>query len=95
MQHYFKRNWDDTTGQELTDGWGTSVYYFETDEELYPTRQMAIYESGQVLKYDVDFSDDEFGGLGDQPLDEEDFKAFSITKEEFETTWKELNRRTE
>lgn len=95
MNHYFKRDWEETTGQEITDAWGTSIYYLETDEELYPTRQIQVYERGQVLKYSTDFLEDDFGGLGDQPLDEEEFSNFSIKKEEFETAWQELNKKTD
>ena len=31
---YFKKNWGESTGDELTDDWGISTFYFETDEFL-------------------------------------------------------------
>jgi len=61
--HYFKRSWDETTGEELTDGWGSSTYYFETDEKLNITRQLQLFDNGKILKYDTEYVDDKFGGL--------------------------------
>lgn len=44
MKHYFKRYWEETTCDELTDAWGTSTYYFETDEQLNIIRQIQVFE---------------------------------------------------
>lgn len=83
---YFKRHWDETSGDNLTNGWGTSWYYFEADEDGYVLRQLQQFENGQVLKYDDDYVEDEFGGLTDQPLNDE-MTSFQIDKKEFEDMW--------
>lgn len=94
MLHYFKRNWDETTGDELTDSWGTSTYYFETDRDLNIIRQIQVFENGQVLKYNEELTEDEFGMLSDQQLDKDEFEEFSIDSSEFTDTWNRLERKT-
>lgn len=83
---YFKRYWDETTGNDLTNSWGTSYYYFETDDQLNVLRQLEVFENGQILKYDTEYLEDKLGGLSEVPLDEE-FEAFQIDKTEFEQIW--------
>ena len=39
---YFKKNWEETTGDELTDDWGVSIFYFETDDSLNVFKQIQI-----------------------------------------------------
>lgn len=85
---YFKRNWDETRGDEF-DNWGTSIWYFETDNSGLPTKQIEVYQNGKVLKYDQLKLEDEFGRLGDQELDLNVFSEFEITKLEFEKIWNE------
>jgi hypothetical protein len=85
---YFKRNWEETRGNEFGD-WGTSVWYFETDDQGFPTRQIEVYQNGRVLKYSEERLTDEFGGLGDQALDLEEFEDFKITQSAFENKWNE------
>ena len=94
MTLYFKRNWDETTGDELTDSWGTSTYYFETDPDLCVIRQIQVFKNGQVLKYHKEFTQDEFGMLSDQQLDKDEFKEFSIESIEFANVWNRLERKT-
>lgn len=89
---YYKRFWDETTGEELTDSWGQSTFYLEVGSDLYVKRQMQIFENGYVLRYDQSYLDDEFGGLADKPLDEDDFSQFEIDNEEFETIWAKLKK---
>lgn len=93
MTRYFKRYWDETTGDELTDAWGTSTYYFETDEELNVIRQIQVFKNGQVLKYHSDFMADDFGMLADQHLDKDEFEEFAIDEKEFTGIWKEMERK--
>jgi len=93
MKHYYKRHWEETTGEELTVSWGPSTYYFETDTQLSIIRQVQFFENGHVLKYDLNFTHDDFGMLSDQPLDKEEFDEYTIDKEEFLNIWK-FNRRT-
>ena len=85
--NYFKRHWDETTGEEATDKWGTSTYFFETDNENYPKRQIQVFENGKALKYDREHHDDYYGGLSDQPLEFEEMEPFKIDKSEFENIW--------
>lgn len=85
---YFKRHWDEPRGDEH-DPWGTSWWFFEVDDEAHPVRQLQLYESGRVLRYDASHLDDAHGGLGDQPLDLEAFAAHEISAEVFERTWSE------
>lgn len=83
---YFKRIWNKSDG-ELHEGWGSATFYFEVDESAFPIRQIEIYESGKVLKYDSNTLYDEHGGLGDQALDLEEFKEFEINQNEFHSAW--------
>jgi|SRR5690554_5311407 len=73
---YFKKFWDENSGDELTDSWGNSTYYFETDLHLNVTKQLQLFQNGKMLKYDHQNLEDEFGFLTDQPL----FKSLSTTK---------------
>jgi hypothetical protein len=86
MNHYFKRRWDESRGDEF-DAWGCSIWVFETDDEFWPVRQIEIYDGGQVLFYDREHLDDGHGGLGDQPLDPEESEECRISAAEFEHEW--------
>jgi len=57
---YFKKFWDESTGEELTNSWGNSTYYFETDENLNVIKQIQKFENGKSLKYDEQNYEDEF-----------------------------------
>jgi hypothetical protein len=83
---YFKRDWDEPRGDEHN-SWGPSTWYFEVGDDGYPVRQLERYESGVILKYDDAHLDDEFGGVGDQALDIEEFAEFEIDRAAFETVW--------
>lgn len=88
MTLYFKRFWDETTGDPLTDSWGTSTYYFETDINGNVLRQIEIYANGRKLKYDFEFTEDKYGGLSKVPLDLKQFGDFRINQQEFEVVWR-------
>ena len=60
--YYFKRPWDETTGDPETNAWGTSDY-FETDDKGDVYRQLQIYQQGQSLRYDQNHLEDQYGGL--------------------------------
>ena len=83
---YFKRRWDEPRGDQF-DSWGLSIWYFEVDADGYPLRQIEVYENGPTLKYDASHIEDEYGALGDQPLDLSEFSAFEISQEEFVVAW--------
>ena len=84
---YFKKNWEETTGDELTDDWGVSIFYFETDDSLNVFKQIQIFENGNILKYDELNNENEFGAMADQSLEEKEFLDCEITKEEFYNIW--------
>jgi hypothetical protein len=86
MARFFKREWSERRGGEY-DRWGTSTWYFEVGEDLYPKRQLELYESGDSLGYDGTHLNDEYGGLGDQPLEGAEWDAFEISADEFESAW--------
>ena len=83
---YYRRPWDESRGDAF-DAWGRSVWYFEVAEDGYPLRQIEQYEDGHVLVYDAAHAEDEYGGLGDQPLDRHELAAFEITRDEFFAAW--------
>lgn len=84
---YLKKKWEENTGEELTDNWGFSIFYFETDDSWNVLKQIQVFENGKALKYDEFNFEDEFGGLADQRLEEEEFIDHDISKEEFYNIW--------
>ena len=71
----------------MTDDWGVSIFYFETDDSLNVFKQIQIFENGNILKYDELNNEDEFGAMADQSLEEEEFLDCEISKEEFYNIW--------
>ena len=94
MTKYYKRKWDKTRGDEF-DSWGTSIWYIELGNDGYPTRQIELYENGNRLKYHSDKTFDDYGGLGDQTLDLDEFGKFEIEKDAFELEWSKSNPKKE
>ena len=86
---YFKRYWNETTGDTLTNAWGTSTYYFETEENGDVLRQLEVFANGRRLKYTSDYVQDKYGGLSEVPLDLTEFEKFKTTKNEFENAWQQ------
>lgn len=84
---YYKRVWEETIGEELTNSWGTSTYYFETDEDGNVVRQVQVFENGNGLKYGENFLQDEYGGLAEKTLDLAEFESHTIDQLEFEKVW--------
>jgi len=92
--HYFKREWHERRGDEHND-WGASTWYFETEPNMWPTRQIEVYANGSVLQYDQQHTADAFGGLSEAALDAAEFAPFTITWDEFDQVWstqKPVNR---
>lgn len=85
MKTYFKYHCQEPL---LKEEWGWSKWYFEIDEDGYCSRQMELYETGPDLRYDVNKSEDEFGGLGQGKIEGE-FKndLTPISHSEFEQVW--------
>jgi len=88
---YFKRKWNERRGDQY-DNWGSSTFFIETDASGFPSRKIEKYDNGIVLKYGDKKTEDEYGMLGDQDLDLEEFGEFEISKTEFENEW-ELNEK--
>ena len=84
--NYYKRRWDEDRGDEHSD-WGCSDWYFEVAPDGGVVRQMEVYDSGTVLQYSNEHVEDEFGMLADQPLDDDEYRSFSISREQFENAW--------
>lgn len=88
---YFKLIWNETTGNELTDSWGESIFYYETNLEMNVLRQVEKFKNGKFLKYDTVYFEDKFGGLAEVPLDLEELDIDEINKEEFTQIWNNLD----
>lgn len=86
---YFKYFWNDDPGDELA-GWGTSWWYIEVDAKGEVMRVLQRYASGQVLRYDDQLSEDEFGGLPECNVNLEEIKGTEISQDEFLAAWDEL-----
>jgi hypothetical protein len=84
---YFKKFWKESTGDKLTDSWGSSTYYFETDFNLNVKKQLQLFQNGKKLKYDEQNIEDELGFLSDQTLDIQEFTVNEIKKNEFDEIW--------
>ncbi|WP_369935900.1 hypothetical protein [Xanthomonas tesorieronis] len=86
MPHYYKRRWNASRADRY-DAWGHSWWFFETDDAFWPSRQIEIYDAGQVLFYHRGRLEDAYGGLSDAPLDADEFEPFRIDRAEFEHAW--------
>ena len=84
--NYFTQFWNEDRDDKYS-VWGTSTWYFETDDTDEILKQITIYKSEKVLKYSEDNLIDEFGVLDDQKLTIEDCDGESITKEAFYALW--------
>lgn len=94
MKKYYKRKWEELRGDEF-DSWGTSTWYFEVDSNGYPLKQIELYENGNRLKYHPEKTFDDYGSLGDQPIDVNEFRGLEIDKSEFDVEWKKSNPKKE
>ena len=92
MPRFLKRPWNESRGDQHA-SWGTSVWYFDLDEERYAKRQLEVYASGDTLAYDREHPNDAYGGLSDQPLDGDEWSALEITADEFEAAWRSAQPR--
>jgi hypothetical protein len=84
--NYFTQFWNEDRDDKYA-GWGTSTWYFETDDTDEILKQITIYKSEKVLKYSEENLIDEFGVLDDHKLTIEDCDGESITKEAFYALW--------
>jgi hypothetical protein len=87
-RRYFKRRWEESR-DDRHDSWGASTWYFEVDEEGWPTRQLEVYDAGPTLRYGPGHAEDAAGRLSQSQLDElEDWTPWTVTADEFERAWK-------
>jgi Cysteine-rich CPCC len=84
---YFKRYWNETTGDPKTDAWGTSWYYFETDAQGDVSKQIVVYKKGGMQKYSQLHLEDAYGGLSEKALDLSDNGYEKMSKSDFFKLW--------
>lgn len=84
---FFKRHWNETTGNPLTDAWKTSTYYFQTDKEGEVLKQIDVFDNHKILKYSNLCIEDDFGGLATVALDLLDTGYLPIPKDAFFSIW--------
>lgn len=87
-KRYFKKFWNETTGDELTDCWGKSKYSFETDENCNVLKQIQVFQNKKILKYDEQNFEDQYGFLTDRPLEIEDLGDSELSEIDFYKIWK-------
>jgi hypothetical protein len=64
------------------------MYYFEVDDDVWPVRQIEVYDAGPVLRYGPERVQDSFGSLGDQPLGElDEWSEWEIPESDFDQLW--------
>ena len=84
---WFRRRWEESRGEGFA-SWGAATYFFEVGPDGWPVRQVEVYDAGPTLRYGPDHPEDEFGQLGQDPLDKvEDWNPWAITAEEFSQAW--------
>ncbi|MBT2248824.1 hypothetical protein JHV56_08965 [Arthrobacter sp. BHU FT2] len=87
---YYRRRWNESRGDAFF-SWGPATYYFEVGEDGWPTRQIEVYDSGPTLRYGPGHEEDEFGLLGQAPLDQlEDWQPWAISESEFAQAWQDI-----
>jgi hypothetical protein len=84
--NYFLQFWDENRDDEYS-SWGTSTWYFETNDADNVLKQITIYKNGKIVKYSEDKLKDELGMLCDQTLTIDDCDGDEITKQEFYKLW--------
>ena len=86
-RRWFSRRWEESRGDE-NDHWGPSSWLFEVNADAWPVRQIEIYDSGPTLRYAPDHIEDEYGCLGQGPLDQSgNWPLGEITAAQFEEAW--------
>lgn len=86
MPAYVKRHWNELRSDEH-DAWGTSWWYFEVNDKGWVLRQIEQYDSGMRLCYGEHHVEDEFGGLGQAPLDLSEPEYSAISSLDFDAIW--------
>ena len=84
--YYFSQFWDEEREDKYA-SWGTSTWYFETNDSDNVLKQITVYENGKILKYCKENPKDEYGNLATHNLTIDDCDGVEISKEEFLTIW--------
>ena len=92
MSTYYKRHGHKAKSNEK-DLWGSAIWYIEINEDRYPIRKVELYANGNRLKYHTKKTFDDYGKLGDQPLDLDEW--VKIEQKEFELAWEKSNPKKE
>ncbi len=90
---YFKRYTDHSD----TPVWGGATYYFQTDDSGRAEKELAVYDNGNIRKYDHAHPSDEYGSLPDDPLFTDDhsrgeWQDYQISEQEFLSAWQDKSR---
>ncbi len=74
---------------------GNPTYWLEVNDRGDAERELQLYPNGNVLRYEREHEEDEYGALSIMVVDaDEDFWApFEITRDEFEERWRAHPRR--
>lgn len=67
--------------------WGSVIVYYETTDDLAPSRQVEIFQNGNVLKYDTNNATDQFGALQVNDLESAESEGEPLPRGEFEQFW--------
>lgn len=84
--NFYKRRDEDPRDDEY-EHWGTSVWYYQVNDDRRIERQLVTYECGVVLAYDMAHVEDEYGMLGEPLLDAQEWKMYETPASEFESQW--------
>jgi len=87
--HWYRRRWEESPGGD-EDGWGHSTWLFETDVSGAVLRQIVAYDTGPSRRYDECHDEDDVGFLAQVALLPEEWRAYRITRADFEAVWRQL-----
>ena len=76
-------------GFHAGENWGQAMYWLEVNDRGDAERELQVYPNGNVLRYDREHAEDEYGALAIMVIDgdEDVWVPHEITKDEFEVQW--------
>ena len=84
--NYFSQFWDENRDDEYAD-WGTSTWYFETNDKDKVLKQITVYKNEKRTKYNEDNLEDKFGRLCEGTLTIDECDGDVISKNDFYKLW--------